>query len=305
MALLGSASPFDLLRRRLSAPAPARTLTVSDAARTLTAYEPPATRPAARPAEARLFRYEGLRRVETIVLWPEPVVAVPGLVYTWREGPAGRRVALWLDGDGVERAQERPVFRGLLARLLPAGWLVAAIDVRGIGETAPRPTGRPNAAVMGAEAFLTYESFVAGKPLLGMRLRDAACALEYLRSRPDADGARGAAVIGWGAGGLLALHLGALDEGVGAVATVETLASYRALVEHERYAHHVSGFVPGVVAGIDSPNGYELDDLAREMAPRRVLRLRSVDHLGQPLARETDEQVQQSLLAWLGVQPDA
>jgi pimeloyl-ACP methyl ester carboxylesterase len=282
-----------------------------------------------------LFRYEALRRVETVTLWPEPDVAVPGTCYTWRAYTGSYRALLWLDGEGVAAAQQRDVFKGLLAELLPKGWLVLAVDVRGLGETAPRTNGRPNTPVMGAEAFLTYESFVAGRPLIGMRLRDAAYALDYLVGRceevdqgrkskdesspatPDSSFVRSlplstakgpsssesassrVTVIGWGAGSLLALHLAALDERVTAVATVDTLDSYRSIVEHERYAHPVSSFVPGAVAGPDSPNGYDLDDLAAAIAPRPVLRLRSVDHLGQPLSGNTDEQVCHRLLDWL------
>jgi pimeloyl-ACP methyl ester carboxylesterase len=146
---------------------------------------------------------------------------------------------------------------------------------------------------------LTYESFVAGSPLFGMRLRDVQAAVAYLLEREDIDPAAGVVLVGWGAGGLLALHLAALDSRVSAVATVDTLARYRSIVEHEHYAHPVSSFIPGVVAGPDSPNGYDLDDLAAELAPRPVSRLRSVDHLGQPLTPETDDAVSAELLSWL------
>ena len=86
---------------------------------------------------------------------------------------------------------------------------------------------------------------------------------------------------------------------VSAVATIDTLVSYRSLVEHERYAHHVSSFIPGVVANPDSPDGYDLEDLEALIAPRPALRLRPVDHLQQPLSEETDGQSQQRLVDWL------
>jgi pimeloyl-ACP methyl ester carboxylesterase len=265
----------------------------------LTGYASPSRRPAAAPPENRLFRYEGLRRLETVTLWPEPDIAIRGTCYTWRAHTGPYRPLLWLDGEGVATAQQRPLFKALLADLLPHGWLALAIDVRGLGETAPRPTGRPNAQLMGAEAFLTYESFVSGRPLFGMRLRDAAFALDYLLTRPNTDVSGGVTMIGRGAGGLLALHLATLDPRVAAVATVDTLASYRSIVEHERYAHPISSFIPGVVACPDSPGGYDLDDLAGAVSPRPMLRLRPVDHLNQPLAADSDEQIQQALLNWL------
>jgi pimeloyl-ACP methyl ester carboxylesterase len=125
---------------------------------------------------------------------------------------------------------------------------------------------------MSAESFLTYETFVAGAPLFGMRLRDAGCALEYLLARPDVDAVRGVIVVGRGGGALLALHLAALDERVSTVVTLEMIESYRSLVEHERYSLPVSWTVPGVVRGLDSPNGYDVDDLIQLIAPRPVHR---------------------------------
>jgi cephalosporin-C deacetylase-like acetyl esterase len=299
VALLDSADVFTLNQRRLAQPAPPRALPLNQAIRAKTGYEGPSTRPAARPGLVWLFRHEGVRAVERTVLWPEPDVAVPGFVSTWRQHRGKKRAVVWVDGEGQEALAQRPAFRAALEGLLPDGWLLMTIDVRGTGETASPARGRPNEWVSGAEAFLTYESFVLGKPLLGMRLRDLACAVEYLGSRADVDAGAGVAVVGWGASGLLALHLAALEPSVRAVAAVDTLASYRSLVEHEHYSHHVSGMVPGVVRGVDSPDGYDVDDLVDLAAPRPVLRLRPVDHLNQPLVAETDEEVKDSLLRWL------
>src|SRR5439155_6656470 len=145
VALLRSEDAFTLLQKRLSGPRSPRTLSVPEAAARLTGYQPPspvspppsAPPEAGRPpsSETRLFRYEGLRRVETATLWPEPDVAVPGACFTWRVHSDPSQPLLWLDGEGVAAAQQRDVFRGLLAELLPQRWLVLAVDVRGIGET--------------------------------------------------------------------------------------------------------------------------------------------------------------------------
>jgi cephalosporin-C deacetylase-like acetyl esterase len=291
VALLGSEDVFALNRKRLALPAPARTLSIAQAARALTGFESPAERPVARPATTQLFRFAGVQRVETFTLWPESDVAMPGTVYSWRASAQKRRAVLWLDGEGMEMASERQAFKQLLAQLPAMDWLLATVDVRGTGETAPRESGRPNRLVMGAEAFLTYETFVAGKPLFGMRVRDAACAVEHLLQRPDVDEAAGVALVGWGAGGLWALHLAALDEQVSRVCTIQTLESFRSLVEHARYSHSVSSMIPGVVRGPDSPNGYDLDELTAEISPRPVLRLRPVNHLNQPMDAADDAEI--------------
>jgi len=295
VALLGSKDVFTLNREHLTGQDAPRSREVRRASQALTEYESPADRPPARPAEARLFSLEGVRRHETVTLWPEPDVAVPGSVFTWRAHTDGRRAVLWLDGQGAHTALGRPAFRTLLQRQAELNWLVAAVDVRGVGETAPRSNGREPEWLKGAEAFLAYECIVLGRPLLGMRVRDAACAVDYLLARQDVDAAQGVTVIGWGAGGLLALHLAALDERVTAAATVGTLARYRSLLEHERYAHPAGN----MVSGSAGPEGYDLDSLERLIAPRPLLRLRSVDHLAQPLTGETDDEVNTQLVEWM------
>ena len=272
VALLGSESVFSLNLKRLADPMPERSQSVRESVVTLTGYVSPAQRQPARPPETRLFRYEGVRRIETLTLWPEPDVAVPGTVLSWRAAQRPGLAVLWLDDEGAEAAFPRSTFRSLLAQQPQTGAIVAAVDVRGAGETAPRPTGRSGSPIMGAEPFLTYESFVAGAPLFGMRLRDAALALDYLLTRDDVDASRGAVVIGRGGAALLALHLAALDERVTTIVTLEMVESYRSLIEHERYALPVSWMVPGVVRGPDSPNGYDVDDLIRLIAPRVVHR---------------------------------
>jgi pimeloyl-ACP methyl ester carboxylesterase len=166
---------------------------------------------------------------------------------------------------------------------------------------------------MDAESFLAYEALVLGRPLFGMRMRDAQVAIDYLTARPDvAPG--GVALAGWGAGGLLALHLAALDPRVRAVATVDTLTSYRSLVEHEHYRFPTGAIVPGVVRGPDSPEGYEVDELAASIesgegttTARPVLRLRNVDHLGEPVdpAPADEAALAGTLLTWLEGLPPA
>ncbi|HEU5314789.1 MAG TPA: acetylxylan esterase, partial [Chloroflexota bacterium] len=273
VAALGSEDVFTLNRRRLALPAPERRRNVRESAAALTGWESPHERPVARETEQSLFRYEGVRRIETVTVWPESDVAVPGRVFSWRAALRPGPAVVWLDAEGVDAAVERPAFRALLARQSETGCVVAVVDVRGVGETAPRDTGRANRTIMGAEAFLTYESFIAGTPLLGMRLRDAACAVDYVLGREDVDTARGALVVGWGGAGLLALHIAALDERVAAVTVVDAPESYRSLVESERYDLSVSWMAPGMVRNPDSPDGYDVEELCALIAPRAVYRL--------------------------------
>jgi cephalosporin-C deacetylase-like acetyl esterase len=234
-----------------------------------------AFRPAGVPVQAAewLHGYEGLTRLEVVTYRMEEDVVVAGLACLPRQVPPPYRAVLWVDGEGKDTAVARPVVRRLVAQ----GHLVLAIDVRGTGETAPRGRGSRGATgLMGAESFLTYESFVAGRPLLGMRVWDVICGLEYLAGRPDV-AAGPIALAGWGPGALVALHAAVLNQRPAPVLLAGLLGSYRALVEHERYDYPVSACVPGVLAA------YEVAELAGALAPRPLLVAAPVDQVQQPL----------------------
>ena len=110
-------------------------------------------------------------------------------------------------------------------------------------------------------------------------------------------------LAGWGAGGHLTLHLAVLDPRVRAVATVDAPTSYRALVEHERYQYPTGAIVPGVVRGPDSPEGYEVDELAARhlgaASPPRAAPARTSTTWGSPCRPLADEALAETLLSWL------
>jgi hypothetical protein len=79
--------------------------------------------------------------------------------------------------------------------------------------------------------------------------------------------------VGWGAAGLLALHLAAVDDRVRRVGVVGAIERIRSLVERERYDYPIGWLAPGLVRGADSPDGYDVDDLVRVIAPCTVERI--------------------------------
>src|SRR6266850_710864 len=99
------------------------------------------------------------------------------------------------------------------------GCRIAVIDVRGRGDCAiayPQrgrfyfPNRIPN------EAYLTWFALMLGRPLLGGQVSDTLRALEYVRSRPDVNGA--ISLLGDGPHGVIALYAAALDGAVRSVA---------------------------------------------------------------------------------------
>ena len=123
-----------------------------------------------------------------------------------------------------------------------------------------------------------YDALRSGLTLPGLRSRDVVRALHYLESRPDAGS--GAAVIGHGRGGLLALYAAALDDRVEAVAVNGSLISYSSVVEGDLYAHSIGSFVP------EALRDFDLHDIAALIAPRPLLILNAVDHLHERVGLE-------------------
>jgi hypothetical protein len=115
-----------------------------------------------------------------------------------------------------------------------------------------------------------------GDPVMAMRIRDGLAALAYLRARAEVDAGR-LVVSGCGLGGLVALHVAAIDGGARGAVVWDSPASFIALLEAERYAWPADAFLPNVLAH------YDLPELAAA-APGRVSILRPLDGAGQPLS---------------------
>jgi hypothetical protein len=201
----------------------------------------------------------------------------------------GRRRAavLFLDDRG-KAVEARP--GGELDQLAERGYLAMAIDVRGIGETAPEsPTApakpRPHERLyrdffFNPGANLARAAMNLGRPLLSMRVQDALAALEYLAGRPDVDPSD-LRVLGHREGGVIGLFVGALDERVRMTVAHHSLVDFRTLLENRYYAQPASLFVLGVLRHFDLPQ------VVGAAGPRRVLLINAVDGLGRRLSGPT------------------
>ncbi|HVC34008.1 MAG TPA: acetylxylan esterase, partial [Chloroflexota bacterium] len=225
---------------------------------------------------------EGLT-VEQVVFESEPDLPIPGLVCI-PPGPGPHPALLFLDdrGKDVEAGAA-----GLVPALARAGNLVLAVDLRGWGETAWRrrfPNDPDDVGWLGNDSMLAYAGYLLGGWPVAQRVRDAVRALDVLGDRSDVDPSR-LGIVGRGTGGLIALHTAALDRRVTGVAACEALASYRSIVEADRYRCPVSAFIPGVLLR------YDLPDLIGALAPLPTVVVNPVDATGAPLVADAAEPV--------------
>lgn len=209
---------------------------------------------------------------ERVVYWSEAGIAVPGLLFR-PDGGGSHPGLVFVHGQGKEAA----VASGWAAHLARKGFAVLTIDFRGVGETAPPPEregGHPyDAFLLGSQANTARSALYVGRSLFGMRALDVIQGAAYLRGRDDV---QGVGVIGTGAGALLALYAGALDDNVDFVVSHRGLYAYRALTEGLFHSHPFSLFLPGVL------KEYDLGDVAGLVAPRPLLLINPVDELERP-----------------------
>lgn len=224
------------------------------------------------PLDARTLETlteDGLR-IEKVVFTSEAGILVPALVVR-AESVEGRSPAVVYaheDGKSADMDEAR--------RLARDGAVVVAIDPRGVGETKSRHArGADYYARYGVETDLTYTSFMIGRPLLGLRVRDIVRAVDYAVSRDDVDPSA-VSLHGVGTCGVMALHAALLDDRVTSVTTRRSLISYKSLALNELYDSHVNVMIPGVIAR------YDLRDLVASIAPRPVRLVETLDHRKAP-----------------------
>jgi cephalosporin-C deacetylase-like acetyl esterase len=208
--------------------------------------------------------------IEKLEFISEPGIYVPAWVFV-PERKAPGRVILYANEDGME---EDGMEYGVLEQLACKGRSVIAIDVRGIGETAPPHYqdlgGNEFAHLFSVETAAAYMAWSMDRSLFGMRVQDLVRSVDYALSRPDVDSS-GVDVIGKGAGALWALFAAALDTRIHALVAERGLISYAGLTGVDRYLHTAGVFIRDVLTCFDLPH------VAAAIADRRVTLLSPVD----------------------------
>jgi dienelactone hydrolase len=152
------------------------------------------------------------------------------------------------------------------------------VDLRGWGDTRPAFAPYDAAGWASPQRSLAYVSAALGDPVLAMRIRDGLATLGYLRSRTEVDPGR-IVVGGHGMGGVVALHVAAIDGRVRGAFADNGPASFALLGAADNYTWEHDAFLPGVL------RYYDLPELAGAIgAP--VLILNPLDAKKAPLSAE-------------------
>lgn len=212
-------------------------------------------------------------QIEKVEFISEPGIYIPAWVFLSDKEKRESIALIYVHEDGKEI--EGLEF-GVLETLARTGFLVVAIDVRGIGETKPPHSDEeaPGAYrnLDDAETAMSYWAWEMNESLFGMRVQDVIRGVDYALSRAGADRA-GVRLIGKGMGALWSLYAGALDARILSVICDGGLLSYRCLTESDRYLHGANILVPNVL------NHFDLPHVAATMANRSLALLSSVDEM--------------------------
>jgi dienelactone hydrolase len=216
------------------------------------------------------------RKVDHLLLTPVKIQSSDGL---WITGQLWQRpinqplpAIIWM--------QEKETGYNALAnyacrQLAEVGNVVLDLDVRGMGPVEEAWLD----FVPLQEANMTYDAFLLGRPILGMRVADALRAAHWLGQQKFVQPGRIGAV-GRGYGALVALLSAGVDERIGMVVEMEGLASWSGLTWNRCYDWPVSFILPGVLPWMD------LDTIRSSLAPRLQVVVAPQDHLHQAMTRE-------------------
>ncbi len=221
---------------------------------------------AAKVTETGEVKRDGYR-IRKLVFETEPGVKVPGLLFDGGRGP----LVIYADGAGKSGAAAPG---GSIEKLVKGGSRVLALDLRGMGETAPgQPAaGRPN--YFGADYFEAFVSLHLSRPLLGQRTTDLLAVVAKMAGESD-----DIQLIGVGAAGPAALHAAALEPRIKQLTLADALVSWSAVVRTPISHNQLTNVVPGALAV------YDLPDLAAAVAPRPLTIRNTVEPTGRPLTR--------------------
>jgi dienelactone hydrolase len=212
--------------------------------------------------------------IERLAIHTDRGTTIPVLLA--RSGDAVRRkpVVVYV---GADRRLAAP--GGPIEERVRAGEIVALVEPRGTGETAPDVARPGRFGVDEKEAFL---SLLLSRPLLGQRVHDVLQTLKYLDlliSLRPADGGEGFHVIASGNAGPIALHAAVLDDRIKTLEIGRSIVSWSAVVRSPLARDQLSAAVPGAL------ESYDLPDLAAALAPRPLTIRGPVDPEGKPAAR--------------------
>jgi dienelactone hydrolase len=202
---------------------------------------------------------------QRIALVPENGISLPALLFSPQRNPAAGAV-LYLHENGKE-ADATP--DGPIAKLVAAGRIVLAADVRGIGGT---PSKRGGGDLFGSDTREVFTAYLLGRSYVGMRAEDILNSARFLQSKLKGP----LDLVAVGHVCVPALHAVALEPQLfGSVKLVRGFVSWSNVIELAQSRNQLVNTVHGALTT------YDLPDLVRTLGDRVTIE-QPLNALGEP-----------------------
>ncbi|HEX8038815.1 MAG TPA: alpha/beta hydrolase family protein [Chryseosolibacter sp.] len=228
------------------------------------------------------YRREGYT-VTKFAIEGEGEYVIPFLLFEPVDHTAGHPAIIYLHPKG-KITEAAP--GGEIERLVKKGYVVAAADVLGVGETA-------NTAARGLASG--YMAVLIGRSIVGIQAADVVRVANYLKTNGQTDPEKIGA-IAFGEMCLPLIHAAAFEPSIKTVTLVDPLVSYRSVVMNRKYMVGLTDNDPGGVGhpyevafdwGIANVlTAYDLPDLIGCLAPRKVVIAQPRDQMLKPASAE-------------------
>jgi len=175
-------------------------------------------------------------RVKKMILKPEDGIYLPALMFVPAQKPIkGTVLYLHEKGKGADAAPGGPI-----EKLVKAGRLVLAVDLRGTGETQPKQSYV--GGLFGSDAKDVYTAYLLGHSYVGMRAEDILVCGRFLQEQQKGP----VDLVAIGHVSVPALHAAALEPALfGSVKLVRSLVSWSNLIELGRSYNPLVNTVEG------------------------------------------------------------
>jgi cephalosporin-C deacetylase-like acetyl esterase len=220
--------------------------------------------------------------VEKLTYQSEEGILIPSLLVEPKNVTSNNPVYIYASDRGNPRSYNDSLIPFALAK---KGYIVLAIDVRGVGETSPTPALPMPIKYSECTQFQWYHDCLAiqspgfGRTMLGMRTLDVIRGIDFLQTRKDLQDKK-IIIYGEGVGGLWATLASIYDSRVSSIIVDGTLTSYKQLVNNKYYAVSSAYFwgAPGVLCDFDIP------DIVRLASVKQQIWLNPINGMGEKLS---------------------
>jgi dienelactone hydrolase len=203
---------------------------------------------------------------QKISLVPENGISLPTLLFSPQRNPAaGAVLYVHENGKDVDTARDGPI-----AKLVAAGRIVMAVDVRGTGGT---PAKRGGNDLFGSDTKEVFTAYLLGRSYVGMRAEDILNCARLLQGKHKGP----LDLVAVGHVCVPALHAAALEPQLfGSIKLVRGLISWSNVIELARSRNQLVNTVHGALTT------YDLPDLVRTLGDRVTIE-QPLNALGEPM----------------------